>query len=186
MSLRSVARFLSRIAAWCACAQAFALVPDAVSAPAAGTCDAPATTILIVRHADRAGQADSLSAAGVLRARDLVRVAGRTNVRAIYHSDTRRTRDTAAPLAAALHVDPIEYPAREYAPLIERILRDHAGESVLVVGHSNTVPLMIAAAGGPSLPEIDEKEFDGLFIVVVTCRDRPATFIQLEYGAPSP
>jgi hypothetical protein len=55
---------------------------------------------------------------------------------------------------------------------------------VLVVGHSTTVPLIIAALGGPRLPEICETVFDNLFVLV------PATgkmqFVHSRYGAASP
>jgi len=157
------------------------------AAPPSAPCDAPSTTIVIVRHADRAGTADSLSAAGVVRAQDLSRVLAVANVTRIYHSDTHRTRDTAAPLAAALGLDLREYPAKEAATLIEQILRDDSGKTVLVVGHSNTVSLLIAAAGGPKLTDINDNEFDGLFMVnVPPCTERPVTLTQLQYGAPSP
>jgi broad specificity phosphatase PhoE len=162
------------------------LMSVASTVAAGEPCDAPATTILIVRHADRAGQADSLSEAGVARANDLARVALTANVRAIYHSDTRRTRDTAAPLAAALDIQPGQYPAKEITALIERILRDHAGQTVLIVGHSNTVNMIVAAAGGPTIPELDEKEFDGLFVVHVPPCQHTSTLTRLQYGAPSP
>jgi broad specificity phosphatase PhoE len=175
-------RPLRAIVPWVAAA-----VLCAEAASAKSPCDRPATTILIVRHADRAGKADSLSEAGVARAQDLVRVALRANVRAIYVSDTKRARDTGMPLAAALGIEPEAYPGKETAALIERILKDHPGESVLVVGHSNTVPMIIQAAGGPPMPEIDKKEFDRLFIVHVTpCEEFMATLVELEYGAPSP
>ena len=164
-----------------------AAVASAFAAPPSGPCDAPSTTIVIVRHADRAGTADSLSAAGVVRAQDLSRVLASANITRIYHSDTHRTRDTAAPLAAALGLEPLEYPANDVAALIERIFRDDAGKAVLVVGHSNTAPLLIKAAGGPTLADINEKEFDDLFIVnVPRCAERPVTLTQLQYGAPSP
>lgn len=163
------------------CALALA-IPTLAGRP----CERASTTILIVRHADRAGQSDSLSAAGDARAQELARVLATANVRAIYHSDTKRTRDTAAPLAAALELEPVQYPAKEITALIERILRDHAGETVLVVGHSNTVPMIVAAAGGPAIPEIDEKEFDGLFIVTMRCPDQNSALTNLQYGAPSP
>jgi broad specificity phosphatase PhoE len=150
-------------------------------------CDGPVTTIIIVRHADRAGTADSLSTAGVERAKALAQATKMANLRAIYVSDTRRARDTAAVAAAQAHLTPEAYPARECAALIKRILRDHAGEAVLIVGHSNTVPMLIAEAGGPKIADLEEKEFDGLYIVAVTgtpvCG---ATMVQLQYGAPSP
>ena len=149
-------------------------------------CENATTTILIVRHADRAGQADSLTEAGVARARELVRVAKTAGVRGIYHSDTKRARNTAAPLAEALALELEEYPAKQVTELIERILRDHAGETVLVVGHSNTVPMIVFAAAGPMIADIDDREFDGLFIVTMRCVDGTSTLTRLEYGAPSP
>jgi len=157
------------------------------TAPREYKCDGPVTTIIIVRHADRAGSADSLSAAGVERAKALAQATKMANLRAIYVSDTRRARDTAAAVAAMAHIQPETYPAKEGDALVKRILHDHLGESVLVVGHSNTVPLLIAAAGGPRIDEIDEKEFDGLYIVVVTgTPECGATLVELQYGAPSP
>jgi broad specificity phosphatase PhoE len=174
----------SVLSAWCL---SVLVAVAAFAAPASDPCNAPGTTIVIVRHADRAGSADSLSAAGVERARDLSRALTTASITRIYHSDTHRTRDTAAPLAAALGLEPREYPAKEAAALMKNILRDDAGRTVLVVGHSNTVPLLIASAGGPKLADIDEKEFDGLFIVTVPpCAERPVTLTQLQYGAPSP
>src|SRR5262249_8538446 len=131
-------------------------------------CDGPVTTIIIVRHADRAGTADSLSAAGMKRAQDLAEATKMASLRASYGRDTRRAHDTAAPAAALASITPEEYPAGECSALIKRILRDHAGQAVLVIGHSNTVPLLIAEAGGPKIADLDEKEFDGLFIVAVT------------------
>lgn len=148
--------------------------------------DNPPTVIIIVRHAEKVGQTDSLSAEGVTRAQELARILQTANVRAIYHSDTKRTRDTAAPLAEALHIKPEQYPAKDVKALIEGILRDHAGETVLVVGHRNTVPMIVAAAGCPPILDIADDEFDGLFIVHVAMYSNLATLTRLEYGAPSP
>ena len=158
-----------------------------VSADSPPLVDSSPTIIIIVRHAEKVGQSDSLSAAGVTRAQELARALRTANVRAIYHSDTKRTRDTAAPLADAMHIKPEQYPAKEVKPLIEGILRDHAGQTVLVVGHSNTVPMIVAAAGGPTMTDIADNEFDGLFLIYVPQRDGGAsTLTRLEYGSPSP
>lgn len=150
-------------------------------------CDGAATTILVVRHADRAGQADSLTTAGVWRAEILAHVAGAAGVKAIYHSDTRRTRQTAEPLAKELGLTPIVYTTKENDTLVERIFAEHEGETVLVVGHSNTVPTIIATAGGPKIADLPDDEFDKLFVVVVpACRRGVSTLVTLQYGAPSP
>jgi broad specificity phosphatase PhoE len=157
------------------------------AAPSSDPCDQPATTLLIVRHADRAGKADSLSAAGQARAHALAQVVQAEDIRAIYHSDTHRTRQTAAPAVVALGIMPREYPAKEVDALVEGILGEHEGDTVLIVGHSNTVPQIIAAAGGPVIPDLPEDEYDQLFVVVVApCRRGPARLLTLQYGEASP
>ncbi|HXV12972.1 MAG TPA: phosphoglycerate mutase family protein, partial [Candidatus Krumholzibacteria bacterium] len=149
--------------------------------------DRAATTILVVRHAEKPGQADSLSAAGFARANALVHVAGRANLKAIYHSDTTRNRLTAAPCAKAFGLTPTAYPAKETDALVARIFSEHEGETVLVVGHSNTVAKIVAAAGGPTIDNLAEDEYDTLFVVVVPpCRRGPATLAILQYGEESP
>ena len=79
------------------------------------------------------------------------------------------------------------YPANDVDPLVASILADHRGQKVLVVGHSNTVPDIIEAAGGPSLPDIDGREFDNLFFFTVCrCGRKRVTLLSLQYGAASP
>lgn len=145
------------------------------------------TTLLIVRHADRQEGSDALSAAGVTRAEALAHAAQFAGPAAIYHSDTTRTRDTAAALAATVGLTPIVYPAGDAAGVVARIFADHRGQTVVVVGHSNTVPLIVDAAGGPSIPDLDDGEFDRLFVLTVCrCRRGAARLLSLQYGAPSP
>lgn len=147
----------------------------------------PQTTLLILRHADRDGSADALAEAGVTRAAALAHTLERAGVTALYHSDTRRARDTAAPLAAALGLAPSAYPPADATGVVESILDLHRGRTVVIVGHSNTVPALIRAAGGPSLPELDEHEFDQLFVVsVCPWRLGGARVLALQYGAASP
>ncbi len=146
-----------------------------------------ATTLLIVRHADRQGTDDALTVQGAARAQQVVHVAEKAGAVAIYRSDTNRARDTAAPLAAALGLTPVVYPANDVATLVSDIFADHRGETVFVVGHSNTVPQIIAEAGGPTVPNIDEGEFDNLFVLTACrCRRGSARLVTLQYGAPSP
>lgn len=149
---------------------------------------APTTTLLIVRHADRVPNQDALTQPqGVARAQELAHVGAKAGVVAIYHSNTVRTQDTAVPLAAALGLTPVVYPANDVAALVSQIFTDHRGGKVFVVGHSDTVPQIIAAAGGPTLPNIDGSEFDNLF-VLTTCRclRSGASLVNLQYGAASP
>jgi len=146
---------------------------------------AAVTTLFIIRHADRAGTADALSPAGDTRARELVHVFGKSSLGGIYTSNTVRARATAAQLATALGITPVERSPTDSAGLVQDVLAHHRGKAVLIVGHSNTVPEIIEAAGGPSTVTIAENEFDDLFVVQVT-GSGPATLVNLQYGASSP
>ena len=65
---------------------------------------------------------------------------------AIYVTDYRRTRQTVAPLAARLGLTPVVYDPADTPGLIARVRAEHG--PVLIVGHSNTVPDIVAALGG--------------------------------------
>ncbi len=68
-------------------------------------------------------------------------------------------------------------PAGDAAALAAAILSDHAGETVVVAGHSNTVDDIIEALGGPALGDIPEDQFDNMFIVTVCCNDDVGTLL---------
>ena len=142
------------------------------------------TTVILVRHADKAdGNGDvDLSAEGRARAEELARVLADAAVTAVYVSDAKRTRQTAAPISKALNVNPIEMPAA--ADVATDIRDNHRGDTVLVVGHSNTVPDLIARLGVTDPPGvIPPKQYDDLFVVTVT--EDAATVLRLRYGVPT-
>ena len=82
---------------------------------------------------------------------------------AIYVSDYRRTRQTAAPTAARLALNVTIYDPRDTAALIARV-RAEPGP-VLIVGHSNTVPDIVAALGGTRPAPLVHEDFGDLWIV---------------------
>lgn len=146
---------------------------------------AEAQMVIVVRHAERAdggagvGNAmtaasdPELSAAGKARAQALAVMLKDAGVTAIYTTEYIRTKDTAAPLAAALTITAEVVAARDQAALIAKI-KAHTKGAVLVVGHSNTVPAIIKALGGADVT-IGESEYDSLFFVApggVTTRIR--------------
>ena len=64
------------------------------------------------------------------------------------------------------------------------ILAHHAGHTVLMIGHSNTVPELIQQLGAGTLPVIDESVFDNLFVVKLL-GSGTASLTHLKYGKPS-
>ena len=133
------------------------------------------TTVILVRHAEKAtGDDPPLTPAGETRAQNLAKMLARSGITTIFTTPFTRTRNTAAPLAAALNLTPIEVmPGPTFAADMAAKLRAlPAGSTALVVGHSNTTPNVMKALGIANAPAIDDAtEFDNLFIV--TLSDEP-------------
>lgn len=119
--------------------------------------------VVLVRHAERdLSGADALSSAGRKRAQLLARMFDGAGVSALFTSEFARTRQTAAPLAQTLGIIP-RVIASDFEAASDEIRQ--AGPWSIVVGHSDSVPLLIAALGGPSNLRIEEDEFDRMFVV---------------------
>ena len=121
--------------------------------------------VVLVRHADPvAGGTDpGLSTAGQHRAGTLAKMLKDAGITAIFTSELRRTKETAAPLASLLSITPAVI-ADDPAAAATQI---KAAKRVLVIGHSNTVPPIITALGGPATVVIGATEFDRLFVMPV-------------------
>jgi len=65
---------------------------------------------------------------------------------------------------------------------VAKILADHAGETVLVVGHSNTTPDVLRQLGIANPPSIADSQYDDLFVVTLAT-GAPARLVRLRYGA---
>lgn len=82
---------------------------------------------------------------------------------AIYVSDFKRTRQTAAPLAARLGLSPIVYDPADTPGLVARV---RAGPSpALIVGHSNTVPDIVEQLGGTRPAALVHEDFGDIWHV---------------------
>jgi phosphohistidine phosphatase SixA len=139
--------------------------------------------VILVRHAEKADdQAEDpvLSAQGTARAAALARHLAAANVKAIYVTQYRRTGLTAAPLAAALKLTPITMNAQEAAATVANMRAEHAGDVVLYVGHSNTVGQIARASGNPGEFELDDDEYDNLFVLVPQAGQAPL-LLRLKY-----
>ena len=139
------------------------LVPSAIGGP----------TIFFVRHAEKAttgGEDMDLSDAGRARAESLATLLKDAEISAIYTTEFKRTQQTAAPLAKALHLDPATIPAKDQAGLIAK-LRGSSG-NVLVVGHGNTIPDLLKTLGITTSVNIADNDYDNLFIVLLEEKPR--------------
>jgi broad specificity phosphatase PhoE len=149
----------------------------------------PDTVVVVVRHAEKASddpKDPSLSEAGQARAEALAVALEGLPLQHAISTQYKRTHDTAVPAAKAagidVHVKPIDATnAATYArDLVAHIRKDHAGQNLLIVGHSNTVPEMVEALTGVAPAPMGEEEFDRIYVVTLPA-DGPARFVVLKY-----
>ncbi len=151
---------------------------------------AQATTVILVRHAEKAAPDGDppLSAPGQARAAALGMALADVPLGVIVTSEYRRTIETAAPLATARGIVPVVVAARggpdSNAAAVARALRAApAGSAALVVGHSNTLGPIIAALGGPRVAELCDGEYATLFVLELP-RESSPRLVRSRYGAP--
>jgi broad specificity phosphatase PhoE len=131
---------------------------------ACATAEPPAKTpsFYVMRHLQKGeGQDPPLSVEGQANARRLIGFFAAEPVRVIYVSTTRRARETAAPLAKKLRVKVRRYDPADTPGLVARVLAQRG--PVLVVGHSNTVPEIVARLGGERPAPLADTDFGDIW-----------------------
>ncbi len=168
-----------------ALAALIALAPIARAASAQNA-TATSTTIILVRHAEKATEpaADPpLTAAGVARAEALAAVVRDAGVTAIVSTQFQRTRQTVAPTAAELGITATVLDARMTPrATADTLLARYRGRTVLVAGHSNTVPAIAAALGVAQPADLCDAGYDNMFVVTVS-PSGTAVVTRLHFGA---
>lgn len=178
--LQRMPRFFALIAI------ALTLAGCAATTPPAA--DTTAVTFIVVRHGEKvdASRDPDLSPAGHARAQALAATLGERELAAAYATEFKRTSQTLAPSAEARHLAITPYPAAQ--PAIEfaaRLRATHPRGTVLIAGHSNTVPDIVAALCACTTAQIPDHEYDRLSIVRIQADGR-ANLDVTRYGAASP
>ena len=148
-------------------------------------------TVILVRHAERAPAPPNdpvLTDAGAARAHALKAVLADAGVSAIVVTQYQRTQLTAMPLADALKLGftivRAGSPTQAHVDSVAAAVNRHpAGSVVLVVGHSNTIPGIIAALGGPRMADLCDGQYASLFVLNMQASGAPR-LIRATYGAP--
>jgi broad specificity phosphatase PhoE len=144
--------------------------------------------IFIVRHTDPPPilsfdeilDETPLSESGQQRAKILAERLKHAGISTIYATKTVRTVQTAEPLAKILGLEIRVRPAEDIQGLVKLLRSDHREDRVLVVGHWNTIPMIINALGYPQAITIGRSEFDNLFLVIPQSGQAP-TVLHLRY-----
>ncbi len=138
------------------------------------------TTWIVLRHAERNGKLDELSAQGQRRSEQVKQLGELLNVSAIYTTNFQRTRNTVSPLAAELKIEPIEY-SDITESWLSSIQEKHRGQTVLIVGHSNTAGIIAGKLAKTEGRMLKEDEYNAIFLVTTT-PDSPPHYIELRFG----
>ena len=151
------------------------------------------STVILVRHAERdtAPPKDpGLTSAGMVRARALAAALAGARITTVITTQFQRTQLTGRVVADASNITPLVVaaggPASAHVEAVAAAVRARpAGDVVLVVGHSNTIPAIVTALGGPKLPDLCDTQYSMLYILEYPATGGPR-FIQASYGAPDP
>jgi broad specificity phosphatase PhoE len=153
---------------------------------------APGPTIVyVVRHAEKAADPNDppLSPAGVVRADALARVLEGAEIAAIYSSQTQRTESTVRPLSQKIGIPislgtaSMDDPAAYARQLAAEVLAKHRGQNVVIVNHSNTVPVIVETLSGQAVEPMNDYEYATLFIVTIP-PDGPPSVVRAQFGQP--
>lgn len=133
------------------------------------------TTVILVRHAEKDyGHDPNLTEQGRERAKRLAFMLENIDIDAIYSTNTRRTRQTAEPTALAKNLEIKPYTMFDVDVLARIILKKHKGETVLVVGHSNTTPALATLLADPQLYDrFNELDYTNMYIVTLANGHEP-------------
>jgi phosphohistidine phosphatase SixA len=146
---------------------------------------------IVVRHAEKQTVEDSgahfdakdpaLSAFGLQRAAALAAVLRDADLVAIYATPFLRTQATAAPSAQAFALPITRYEANlDIAQFVATLRLQHQKGAVLIVGHSNTVPLIVQALCSCVAPMLADSDYGDRFEIAIDASAKP-TLQQLRF-----
>ena len=129
------------------------------------------TTFILVRHAEKTagGLSDpDLTDAGHLRATRLAAFLKETKIDAIYSTAFKRTTNTVMPLAKDKGLGLFSYDPLKTGPIDEMISK-YPGGTIVVCGHSNTVPWTANyLIGKEEYKNFNDGDYDNILVVTIT------------------
>ncbi len=134
--------------------------------------ESKATSFYFIRHAEKnisnpADKDPDLVMAGVLRAARWSSVFNSIDFDIISTTNYKRTRNTALPIAEKKKLPLTYYSPNDFDSV--RYMKQNLGKTVLIVGHSNTIPAMVnALIGKKQYKQIKETNYANLYIINIT------------------
>ena len=142
------------------------------------------TTFILVRHAEKASDGTNdpeLKPEGVKRAGSFAALFEKTNVTAIYSTNYKRTRNTVTPLATAKGITMETYSAMKI-PELHSLLTKHEGGTIVIAGHSNTIPeIANALIGEKKFEQFADDDYGNILVISVIAVGKNAKVTWLRF-----
>lgn len=126
------------------------------------------TVIYLIRHSEKVENSKDpeLSDKGKLRVENWVKYFDKIQLESFYSTATNRTFSTCSTIAKNKQKEVQTYDYKSFS--INEILTKDRGKSILIVGHSNTIPILINTFLGKEIyPNIPENEYGNLYIITI-------------------
>ncbi|MBK7129939.1 MAG: histidine phosphatase family protein [Crocinitomicaceae bacterium] len=139
------------------------------------------TTLILVRHAEKNNESDSstLTPAGYERAQRISDMLANTDIAAIYATPFIRMILTASPTAVSKNLPVTTYQPHEMSE-IDQMASSYKGKTILVIGHSNTIPKIINHYTGSALENLTS--YTDLFILHIAHKPKlKSWYLHLTY-----
>ncbi len=130
--------------------------------------------VIVVRHAEKASWTDAdapLALQGEDRALTLASLLRNAGVTHVFVSQKRRTQQTAQPLVEQRGLPPpTVLPAQETTALVNALRALPSDAVALVVGHSDTIPLILSGLGVRDRVVLRDDQYGRIFLVTADSR----------------
>jgi 2,3-bisphosphoglycerate-dependent phosphoglycerate mutase len=143
------------------------------------------TTFVLIRHAEKdltqSTNDPDLAPEGKQRATKLAEVFAESEVTAVYSTPYKRTRQTVIELASRKNLPVNTYDANSEAD-IDKMLAEHRGGTIVVTGHSNTIPWFAnKLIGMEKYRPLEDGDYNNLWIISVVEKGKVAKLMWLNY-----
>jgi 2,3-bisphosphoglycerate-dependent phosphoglycerate mutase len=141
------------------------------------------TTFILVRHAEKGtegGDDPNLKPEGNERAKKFAALFTQATVDAIYSTRFKRTKNTVTPLAQSKGLEVQVYESMK-SEAVDELIKKHAGKTIVVAGHSNTIPQIAnVLLGKNEFQQFPDTEYGNILVITLVKRG-DGKVVRLQY-----
>ena len=144
------------------------LLPPLLAAMVLSCAASAQEAVYVIRHAEKelTGDDPAITAEGEARAVAWAEMLQNVELDAVFTSDAKRTQETGKIIANRLGLLTHSVDRADTTGLIDMLSFDHEEDTVLVVGHAETIPGILESLGAFNNIEISQTDFANLFILL--------------------